>query len=1049
MKRLTLALLGLVLAFGAAIAQNRPVKGTVIDQNGDPVVGASVVVKDNATVGTVTNIDGQFTLSVPAAAKILVVKFLGSEDAEVEIKPEVQVQLRPADSSLDEVIVVAYGTTKKASFTGSASTIKSEDLSKRKVSNVTKALDGLATGVQTTSGSGQPGAGSSVYIRGLGSINASNTPLYVVDGIPYSGDIASISPNDIETITVLKDAAAGALYGSRGANGVVMVTTKKGKSGVTEVNFKANFGSSGRAIPRYETMGPKDYIEAEYSAFYNLAIDDGYSPAQAPAQALWEMSQGAQKIFGRNEQYNPYNLPIAQLIDPETGQIRPEAQLLRSYDWLDEVASDNAFRQEYTLDLSGGSEKTQHFVSFGYLKDNGYLKTTDYKRYSGRGNVESKPLDWLSVGLASNFSRSETSYLGLSGSSTSNVWYSAQLMGPIFPIYQVDPATGEYVVDEFGNKLFDYGETRPAGQQGDFNSIATLYDDEYDSAINNLSARGHVDFGDTKNGWAKGLKLSFSLGIDYYGLNTLVYYNPYNGNAKNSNGRVTKTSTSLLSYTANQMLSYKFDIADLHHIDAMVAHEYFDLSTDVVSAQKTGFPFGGLYQPDAASTVSDASGYIDHYRIESFLGRINYDYDDKYYLSASLRSDASSRFYKDFRWKSFWSVGGNYRISKEEFMESTTDWLDNLAVKASYGVQGNDAVGSYYAWQALYDLGYSNASEAGALVNAIENKGLSWEKNSNFNAGIDASFWKARLQTSVEWFRRHTTDLLLNYPIPPSTGFDGYTRNSGSMENKGLELTVNGRIIKTQDFEWSATLLFSAIKNKVLKLTEDGKDITSGSRIIREGEAFYSYYLPRSAGVDPLTGEQLYWATVDAEGETVDPYITSSSVLGNASRYVAGNPFPDFYGSFSTQVKYKGFDFSVATGFSKGGKMIDGIYSSTLMSFYYPAQAKHVDLKNAWKHPGDVTTIPRYTLGGTPVPTDDWLIDMSYLSIKNLTFGYSIPQRTAKKWGFKNIRIYAAGDNLKFFTSLRGTDPQNSITGGTDYVYAPTRTLSVGLDIKF
>ncbi|MDR0865915.1 MAG: TonB-dependent receptor, partial [Candidatus Symbiothrix sp.] len=498
-------------------------------------------------------------------------------------------------------------------------------------------------------------------------------------------------------------------------------------------------------------------------------------------------------------------------------------------------------------------------------------------------------------------------------------------------------------------------------------------------------------------------------------------------------------------------------IEDLHHFDAMVAHEYYDLNIDVVGLTKTGFPFGGMYQPDAASTLTDGNGYLEDYRIESYLGRLNYDYDDKYYLSASLRSDASSRFPEDFRWETFWSVGGNYRISKEAFMEDYSDWLDNLAIRASYGIQGNDnllttrdgvSVSDFYPWQSLYDLSWANGNESGALVTSIENDKLSWERIATFNTGLDVSLWDSRLQVGLEYFHRKTNDLLLPYPLPLSSGFSSYNRNSGNMLNSGFELLLSGKIIKTQDLEWSATLMGSRIRNKVLKLTDDGEDILSGSYIIREGEPLYSLYVVRSAGVDPLNGDPLYWATVDANGDDVDPYITTSSVLANQSRYVAGSKYPDFYGSISTDLKYKAFDFSIATNYSYGGKMLDGVYN-TLMSFGYAAQAKHKNLERAWKKPGDVTDLHRYEINGSYPVTDNQLIDASYFSIKNITLGYTLASKISKKAGIKTLRVYAAADNVAIFTHLKGTNPQYSINSGTDFVYAPTRTFSLGIDLKF
>lgn len=964
---------------------------------------------------------------------------------EVEATDGMIVELHAATEELDEVMVVAYGTAKKESFTGSAAVVNNEQIEKRQVSNLTKALDGLAPGIQTTSGSGQPGSGSNIYIRGIGSINASSTPLYVLDGVPYDGSLSSLNPSDIEQISILKDASATALYGARGANGVVMITTKKGTKDGMEVNLKASVGTSSRSIPRYDTMGPKEYIESVYSAFYNAQIANGVSPDQAGALALAEMASGAQKIFGENEQYNPYNYKISELINTSTGLVRDDAKLLWNEDWLEQVTNKYALRQEYVASISGGKDKTQYMFSLGYVDEEGVLKTTNYERYSAMANIETKPKEWFGAGFGTNFSQGKSNTAASEGSgATSNVWYSAQLMAPIFPVYILD-RNGEYVLDADGQKQFDYGVNRPAGQQQNFNSIATLYDDKYSSEVNNLSARTHFDFGDMKTGWHQGIKFQLNFGLDYYNANTMVYYNPYFGNAASSNGRLQKQNTGSLGYTFNQILSYNRKFGD-HTIDILAGHEWYAYKSHVLYAEKTGFPFGGLYELDAASTVGSIIGYSDQYNIESYFGRLNYNYKDKYYLSGSFRLDASSRFYKDNRWGNFWSVGANYRISQEDFMSSTT-WLDNLAIRASYGVQGNDDLLTYYAWQSMYNLTYSNASEAGAIVTSVANKDVTWESNHNFNIGLDASLWK-RLEVAVEWYNRKTTNMLLAYPLALSTGFEGYNRNSGTMRNRGLETTITGIPIKRRNFEWKITWMGSTINNKVLKLTDDGKDILNGYSLIREGETIYSYYVCRSAGVDPMTGDQLYYVTIDEDGNEVAPYITNNEQLAQSSRYVAGSKLPDLYGSLTNQLTFRNFDFSLSLNYSIGGKMVDGVYQN-LMSFYYPAQTKHINYSRAWKQIGDITDIPRYEIGKTYPTTDDMLITASYLSIKNATLGYTFSSKLFGESGIKSLRLALTGDNLYMFTALKGMDPQYSLTGGTNYVYAPTRTVSFTVDLKF
>jgi len=1046
------------MSVGSSIAQTRTISGVVISEDdGEPIIGASVLAK-GTNAGTVTDYNGAFSAEIPSSATTLVVSYIGMTTKEVAPGTNMRITLAISSEMLDEVMVVAYGTTKKTSFTGSATTVKSEDLEKRTVSNITKALDGLAAGVKVTTGSGQPGADADINIRGINSINADSKPLIVVDGIPYDGQLSSINTEDIEGMTVLKDASAGALYGARGANGVVLITTKKGKSGAPEVSLKVNFGISSRLLPRYQTMKSKEFIEALYSSFYNEEISGGTPSSEAGAAALEAMVNGPAAVFGENQQYNPYNFPIAELIDINTGLIRNDAHLLWEDDWMDEITQNNALRQEYQVNISGGSDKNQYLLSLGYLNDKGILKTTDFQRYTGRANIETQPTEWFNAGIGTNLAHTKSNSLDAVGSSTSNVWYSAQLMGPIFPVYLRDRSNGgAFITDKDGNKQFDYGDYRPSGQQGNFNSVATLYDDLYQSTNNSASIRTHMDFIGLSEGWTNGLKFSVSFGADYNNRARLRYYNPYFGNASSSNGRVTKSSFEVLSYTFNQMLGYNRTFGD-HHFDVMAAHEFYSNDKNHIAGEKTGFPFGGLYEPDAASTVSDVAGYSHKYRIESYLGRINYDYLDKYYFSASIRRDGSSRFQTDNRWGNFWSVGANYRLSQEDFMRDAT-WIDNLAARVSYGVQGNDALlqtttnsdglydPDYYSWQALYDLGYSNGNEPGAIVNKIENRELSWETSHNLNIGLDFSFLQ-KYQVNVEWFNRRTTDLLLYYPLSSSTGFDGYFRNSGEMWNRGLELSLNARLIKTKDFNWNITLLGSVIRNKVTKLADDGQDILDGNSIIRVGESIYSYYLCRAAGVDPETGDQLYWATIDENGTEVEPYKTANTTYAQASRYVAGSKFADFDGSILTDLQYKNFDFSLNLRYSIGGEMIDGIYNS-MMSFYYPAQTKHIDLRRAWKKPGDITDVPRFEHAKNYPATDNRLIDASFFAIKNVTLGYTLPTQWLRVIGLKHLRVYASGDNLALFTHLKGMDPQYSLSGGTGYAYTPSRVISFGVDVKF
>ena len=1026
MRKFVLLIMAVLTASSWSLAQNRQISGVVTDNDGQPISGATVLI-EGTSVGTTTNINGEFSLSAPADGT-LSVSFIGYETMQEAIagKTWISFSLKEDTHAIDDVIVVAYGTAKKESFTGSVAVVKSEELEHRKVANVTKAIDGLAPGVQATSGSGQPGSGSTIVIRGFGSINASSTPLYVVDGIPYDGAISAINPDDIASISILKDASASVLYGARGANGVVLITTKKGNSDETVVDLKINVGVSSRAIPRYETVGAKDFMEMMYSAYYNA-----YG-----SNVLAQM----QSLFGANEMYNPYDVPLAQLYTEE-GKIRDDATLRWDEDWLDEATDNAALRQEYGASVSGGNEKTQYMFSLGYLNEDGVLRTTNFERYSGRLSVETQAKPWFAAGMGANFARNTTNSSQTESGATSNVFYSAQLMAPIYPVYMRDPATGEFLLDENGKKQFDYGGSRPSGQQTDFNSIATLYDDKYEQGSYSLSARTHFDFMGVEDHWTEGLKFQLNFGTDYYNSQSMVYYNPFFGNAESVSGRIQKSNLTSLGYTFNQLLSYNRSFGR-HNLDLLVGHEYYAYTESSLSGHKTGLPGGGIYELDAAAVIVGTGSSTDNDRIESYLSRVNYSYDDKYYISGSWRTDGSSRFAPGSRWGNFWSAGASWRISQEEFMKDV-DWVDNLTLKFSYGVQGNNSVGSYYAYQALYDTSAPNATLPGATLNDVANAELTWESNHNLNTGIEARLFN-RLDLSFEFYNRKTLDMLLSYPLPISSGFSGYYRNSGEMRNRGIEFAVTGRIIDRKDMQWSVTWMGATVNNKVLKLTDDGQDITSSTQIIREGETLYSYYVSRSAGVDPMTGEKMYWAT-DDDGHD---YITKDLTEAQNNRVVAGSRIPDLYGSLSTAFRWKNLDFSISTNYSIGGVTYDGVYYE-FMSFYYPAQAKHKNLLRAWKKPGDVTDVPRYEIRETPIVSDDKLIDASYFSIKNITLGYTLPKAWTSKIGFKAARISASVDNLYIFTHLKGMDPQYSLTGGTSYDYTATRTVSFNLDLKF
>jgi TonB-linked SusC/RagA family outer membrane protein len=1051
MKKLLLLVVALCIGVSTTFAQTKQVTGTVTStDDGLPIPGVSVVIK-GTTAGTTTNIDGEFTLTVPNNETLLF-SFVGMKSKEITIGDanHYKIQLEANIIGVDEVMVVAYGTAKKESFTGSAGVIDNEVLKQRPVADVSKALEGQVAGVQTTSGSGQPGEGASIVIRGFGSINSSNNPLYVVDGVPFDGNLNSINPGDIESMTILKDASAGALYGSRGANGVVVITTKKGTSKELSVELKASYGFSDRAIDSYKTLSTADFIEASFQGYKNALIyTDGVHPDLAGPLAVDAM-RGSTGIFGANEMYNPYNMPVSELIDPQTGKVNPSASLLYQSNWLDEVTNNDATRQEYQLYINGGSDNSKVFASLAYLNDEGLLKTTDFERISGRIGAELSPKEWFNFGGNINFSKTETNYLGYEGeTSNSNVWYSAQFMAPIYPVY-IQDEQGNPILSETGKKQFDYGLTRPAGANPNWNPVATLYEDSYETTADNLSGRFHLDLLGLGIGKSfDGLSLSANVGFDYITTNQTVYWNPDFGNAATIGGFLDKINQRSLSYTLNQLARYEKDF-DKHSFNLLVGHEFYKLTVNQMEGAKSGFPYAGIKELAPGSTTSTLTSFEDNYSIESFLSNLTYDFNDRYYLSASFRTDGSSRFHKDYRWGKFWSLGGSWRISEESFMADMT-FVDNLKLKVSYGKQGNDNIGTYYGWQSLYNLDWANANLNGALLSSLENTSIKWEENNNFNVGLEGVLW-SKLDFGLEYYQRRTVDMLMEKPMATSLGFDSYWANVGEMLNTGFEFNVKVNAITHPNFIWNANLNLTTLKNEIVELDGETDQIVDGNIIQAKGEELNSYYLAQSAGVDITTGAQLYWVyDSDDTGTPGELYISDDYQKASQSKLISGSRIPDFYGAFgSTFQIYKNFDLSFMTTFSVGGEIYEYVYVN-LMNPIYIGTNYASNVERAWRQPGDVTDVPRIQNGtGFSRPlTDSQLVDASYFALKNITFGYTLPKSILQNIGIENIRAYVSFDNLAMFTHLQGMNPQHNFSGSTDFSYSPVRTSLIGIELKF
>lgn len=773
----------------AAQADDIRVSGTVVSE-GEPLPGASVVVKGTGS-GTVTDADGRYAITVPSAST-LVFSFIGLQTREEKVdgRTRIDVDLLPDSELLDEVMVVAYATAKKYSFTGAASTVKGDEIARMQTSNVSRALEGTVPGLQASAASGQPGTDAEIRIRGIGSINASSAPLYVVDGLPFDGSINSINPEDIASITVLKDAASAALYGSRGANGVIIITTKQGHiDSKTTVSVKASFGGSNRAVRDYDRIGTNQYFELYWEALRNqYALNtDKYTPQSAAVQASKDL---VPRLMGGGP--NPYGPDYPQPVGTD-GKLLPGARPLWNVNWQDAMEQ-QALRTEVGLNVSGGGPTNQYFFSAGYLNDKGIALESGYERFNLRSNITIEITKWLRGSVNMSYAHSIQNYPVSSDTKTSNVINAGRLMAPFYPIYQMN-ADGSYKRDSEGNLIYDFGSYRPSGSMANWNLPATLPNDKSERMKDELSARTFIEAT-----IIEGLKFRTSFNFDLVNYNSLDYTNPKIGPAVNTGGGASREYTRTFSWTWNNIVTYDRTIGE-HHFNVLAGEEAYSYRYDVLQAARSNMAVPDMPELAVGSLVTAGTGYRIDYSLLGYLLSAQYDYRDKYFFSASYRRDGSSRFAPETRWGNFWSIGASWRIDREDFMQSAADWLSALTLKASYGAQGNDNLGTYYASSGLYTI-VSQAGENALVSDRLATPGLKWETNLNFNLGLEFSLFNNRFSGTLDFFQRRSKDLLYSRPLATSLGYTSVDENIGALKNTGFEIDLRGTLVHTRDFTW-------------------------------------------------------------------------------------------------------------------------------------------------------------------------------------------------------------------------------------------------------
>ena len=901
-----------------AYAQNINVSGKVTDaQTGESVPFASIQVKGTMT-GTATDADGNYTISVPRNA-ILVFSSIGylNQEAAVEGRGVINIMLAPDTESLEELVVVAYGTVNKKDFTGSAASLDSKKLEVRPVTNATNALEGLTSGVQFTSASGQPGSSGSIRIRGFGSINADSAPLYVVDGVPFDGSISNINSDDIESITVLKDAASSALYGARAANGVVLITTKKGRSERLTFNVRVNHGFSVRGIPEYERLDAYQYVPMEWEIMRNGFLTAGTYTTTAAANAA-----ATEQLVGQLGN-NPFSANDNQLV--VDGALNSSAKLLYpdDLDWQKAVER-LGHRQEYTVSAGGASQKSDYYFSMGYLNDQGYSIRSYMERFNARMNVNVQPKKWLKAGL--NMAGTMANGTSAStGSSTGyiNPFYFGRNIGPIYSIHK-HTAEGSYVYDDLGEMVFEWDKRGGSASPGRHIVAETLWnEDNYKRDI--LNTRAYVDFI-----FFEGLKLSINAGYDTRNYLNTSFDNPHVGDGAPA-GRADNEHYRYDTMNFNQLLTYNKTFGG-HTVDLLVGHESYRNKYHYFRGFRQGLVAEGNAELVNFTTTNSLTGYLNTYTTEGYLARANYNFNHRYYLSASFRRDASSRFYKDARWGNFWSVGGSWRIDQEPFM-AAVPWVSAAKLRASYGSVGNDGTDSWYQWQSLYSIN-RNANTPGFLQSATAgNKDIKWEKNMSFDVALEFGLFRDRITGQVEWFHRVSDNLLFSVPLPTSSGLTSQWQNIGTMYNRGIEVQLGADIIRTKNFTWNVVANFSHLKNEITKLPPGQDQIISGTKKYMVGHSMYDFWMYEWAGVDPETGDSMYYVGgYDEDGNYTGKDRTTTNDYTKADKYYVGTSIPKFYGSLSNTFTLGNFSLSALITFGVGGLKYYTTYGS-MMSY--------------------------------------------------------------------------------------------------------------------
>ena len=1063
----------LALVVQISFAQQGTISGKVSDGSG-PLPGVSVVVK-GSTIGTETDFDGKYSIKA-SSGDILTFRYLGylSIDKTIGASSIINVSMKEDANILDEVVIIGYGTTTKQSFTGAAATVSSENIDAKAVSNVAQALIGEVSGVTVTRTDGRPGSGATIRIRGFSSIEGNRSPLYVVDGVPFSNDVNSINPNDIESTTILKDASATAIYGARGANGVVLITTRKGTVGKNTVEFDFQTSVSSRTLPRYNLVdNEEEYMELVYAGLKNSADFAGESnPSQFALDNLFS-DRGIAPL------YNMWNVADGNgLIDPSTGRaISGVTRKFSPTDWADAGYRDGV-RNEMNFKTSGGTDKTKHYFSLGYLSDEGFISESQYDRYSTRLNVTSNPVDRVKVSTNLDYSYGE--YNDATGYGGGNVTYMLDFTPTIYPLFLRDTDGNVVNNPNTNSPFYDFGDNT-AGNARDFSAT---YNGVGEAIYNINRTRRHSVNGNINASVEilKGLTFETTYGMNYLSSNLDQTRNSIQGSQGVAlGGTLFKNNRSFVSQNFNQIIRYNTKLSENQYFNMFVAHESFAQRDENFNMSKKGIV---NLNPNAAGAPDNyldqngvPNGNIVETSLESYFTQANYNYSKKYYLQGTLRRDGSSRFYKN-KWGTFWSVGAGWVISEEDFL-SSSNVINFLKLRASVGVLG-DQGNSAYAGQ----LGFNIENLLGSPSLAprpVVDPNITWESSDQKGVGVEVELFNGAIEAELEYYIKTTNNLYVDKRLPPSTGDAVIRTNDGVLENRGFEFNVTGNIVRNKNFNLALTLNGEMFSNTILEMPiENSTGLpkvvnVSGSYGLSKGSSIYDYYIREWAGVDPANGNPMWienWSDENSNGQydsgegipdmlvytaaNPDAVIearTTNTYSDATRKYADKSVIPTVRGAFRLNSSYKNFSLSTQFSYSLGGYGYDGQYANLMTNGKVGGSSYHNDMKDRWMEPGDIKAVPRlYSNENVQVVSTStrFLQSTDYLSLNNARLGYQVPSLFLAKTGFSSVNLWISGDNLFLLSSRKGYNPTTSVTGVSGrYTYNPISNYSLGVRVKF